>query len=228
MTHLDLFSGIGGFALAAEAVGFKTIGFSEIDPFCCKVLKKHWPDIPNYGDIRTVPTVKCDLITGGFPCQPFSSSGRRGGAKDERHLWPTMFNVIKRCEPRYILGENVIGFIDMELDNCIADLESIGYQAQPLVIPACALGASIISERVWILAAAIGQRLPKSRFEMRKGSVEFVPHLAQSWPPGPSAIADIPRRVDGVSNRVDRLRAIGNAIVPQVAEVILGAIASLA
>ncbi|MDE2107409.1 MAG: DNA cytosine methyltransferase, partial [Patescibacteria group bacterium] len=89
-THLDLFSGIGGFALAAAAAGYKTIGFSEIEPYACKILKRHWSDVPNYGDIRNIRGIRADLVTGGFPCQPYSLAGERRGASDDRALWPEM------------------------------------------------------------------------------------------------------------------------------------------
>lgn len=141
--HLDLFSGIGGFALAAQWAGFQTIGFSEIEPYASQVLKKHWPDVPNHGDVRTVPAVRCDIITGGFPCQPFSVAGKRGGAEDDRFLWPSMLDVIDQCKPAWVVGENVPGLIGMELERCLADLEGIGFRVQPLVIPACSVGAPV-------------------------------------------------------------------------------------
>ena len=98
-THLDLFSGIGGFALAAAAAGFQTIGFSEIDPYACTILEQNWPDIRNYGDIRNIRGVRADLVTGGFPCQPFSLAGKRRGASDDRALWPEMLRVIDEAKP---------------------------------------------------------------------------------------------------------------------------------
>ena len=152
-THLDLFSGIGGFALAAASAGFKTIGFSEIEPYSCAVLKQHWPEIKNYGDIRNIKGVRADLITGGFPCQPFSHAGKRRGAADDRALWPEMCRVIAESKPTWVLGENVAGIIGMELDRVLSDLENLGYAAWPLVIPACAVNASHRRDRVWILAA---------------------------------------------------------------------------
>lgn len=161
-THLDLFSGIGGFALAAGWAGFTTVQFCEIDPFCQKVLKKHWPEVPIHDDIRTLTAdvvgQPIDLLTGGFPCQPFSVAGKQLGAADDRHLWPEMARVIDECRPRWILGENTPGIIGMELDNCLADLESIGYEAWPVVIPACGVGAWHQRQRVWIVAHADTQR----------------------------------------------------------------------
>lgn len=153
-THLDLFSGIGGFALAAGRAGFKTIGFSEIEPYACKVLKRHWPDVPNHGDIRNVKGIHADLVTGGFPCQPFSLAGKRRGAADDRAIWPEMCRVIADSQPTWVLGENVPGIIGMELDRVLSDLEGIGYSTWPLVIPACAVDARHRRDRVWIVAHA--------------------------------------------------------------------------
>ncbi len=157
LTHLDLFSGIGGFSLAAERAGFTTIGFSEIDPYASRILQHHWPTVPNHGDIRNVPTVECDLITGGFPCQPYSLAGKRRGSADDRALWPEMCRVIARCRPTFILGENVPGIINMELDRVLDDLESLNYATRTLVIPACAVDAKHRRDRVWIVAHANGR-----------------------------------------------------------------------
>jgi len=153
-THLDLFSGIGGFALAAASAGYTTIGFSEIEPYACKILKRHWPDVPNHGDIRNIRGVRADLITGGFPCQPYSLAGQRRGASDDRALWPEMLRVIDDAKPEWVLGENVAGIITLELDRVLSDLEGIGYAAWPLVIPACALDARHRRDRIWIVAHA--------------------------------------------------------------------------
>ncbi len=151
-THLDLFSGIGGFSLALESEGFNTIGFSEIDPYASCVLKKHWPTVTNYGDVRNIPALGCDIVTGGFPCQPFSVAGKRRGSEDDRHLWPEVLRVIERCRPRYFIGENVPGIISMELDGVLSDLENQGYTARTFVIPACAVDAKHKRDRVWIVA----------------------------------------------------------------------------
>ena len=150
--HLDLFSGIGGFALAAQAAGYETIAFSEIEPYACKILKQTWPTIPNLGDIKNIRGVRADLITGGFPCQPFSHAGKRRGASDDRALWPEMCRVIAEAQPSWVLGENVAGIINMELDRVLSDLENLGYSAWPIVIPACAVDAPHRRDRVWILA----------------------------------------------------------------------------
>ena len=112
MRLLDLFSGIGGFSYAAETLigGYETVAFCEMDEFCQKVLKKHWPDVPIFDDVRTLDAARLgriDIVTGGYPCQPFSQAGRRQGEEDERHLWPEMLRIIKSCQPRYVVAENV-------------------------------------------------------------------------------------------------------------------------
>ena len=150
--HLDLFSGIGGFALAARWTGWNTIALSEIEPYACKTLAKNFPGIPNLGDIRAVRGIPCDLITGGFPCQPYSLAGKRRGASDDRALWPEMLRVIDESKPRWVLGENVPGIISLELDRVLSDLESLGYSAWPVVLPACACDAVHRRDRVWIVA----------------------------------------------------------------------------
>lgn len=156
MKHLDLFSGIGGFALAAGWAGFETVMFCEIDQFARKVLAKHWPEVPIHDDIHTLTAdvvgQPIDLITGGFPCQPFSVAGKRRGQEDDRHLWPQMARLIDDCRPRWVLGENTPGIIGLALDDCLADLEGIGYEAWPVVVPACGVGAWHRRERVWIVA----------------------------------------------------------------------------
>jgi DNA (cytosine-5)-methyltransferase 1 len=159
--HLDLFSGIGGFSLAAAwAYGkeHEIVGFCEINPYCHEVLKKHWPNVPIFEDIRSLDGKQfgaVDLITGGFPCQPFSTSGKLLGKEDDRYLWPEMLRVISEAKPRWIVSENVANLINMELGEMLFDLEAIGYEiAPPLVIPACAVNAHHRRDRVWIIAHA--------------------------------------------------------------------------
>lgn len=243
MTHLDLFSGIGGFALAAQWAGFETIGFSEIDPYCSKRLQQLYPNIPNYGDIRTADFTdigNVDLLTGGFPCQPFSVAGKQKGKDDDRHLWPEMLRVISEVKPARILGENVTGIIGMELDNVLADLEAIGYTTWPLVIPACAVDARHRRERVWILAHSNAPRkwrntresqaqedaFPHSNGERLEGQRKESGRIRAKqrdignrcrWEPEPS----ICRVAHGIPNRSHRLKGLGNSIVPQVAYQIL-------
>ncbi len=154
LKHLDLFSGIGGFALGLKwAGGFETVGFCEIDPYCQKVLHKNFPEVPIYDDIRTLEhDGSVDIITGGYPCQPFSMAGKRKGAEDDRHLWPAMFDLIKKHRPTWVIGENVAGHINMGLDDVLADLESEGYGTRTFIIPACAVDAKHRRDRVWIVA----------------------------------------------------------------------------
>jgi DNA (cytosine-5)-methyltransferase 1 len=379
LTHLDLFSGIGGFALAAEWAGFRTIGFVEIDKYCQEVLKRHWPNVPIVGDIRDVKAIReivadterqserephdqgdsepnCQqtrsllgrrgttarsgdgncreppvtLVTGGFPCQPFSVAGKRRGTADNRYLWNEMLAVIKAVKPAWVLGENVAGiagmvepdsFPDLEseaheegctelsavLARICSDLEGAGYEVQPLVIPACAVDAPHRRDRVWIVANSTDNGRPRPRLPVpgrrskqenldigRKGKDLAVPkgrdsrqsaepegggdsggggqkvpaahperagleggdakgnqhHEGQplrlaadakrdgvqgGQPVGHEASGrdwwatepELGRVAHGVPHRVDRLRCLGNAIVPQVAYRILSAIAEI-
>jgi DNA (cytosine-5)-methyltransferase 1 len=155
--HLDLFSGIGGFALAAEWV-WPNIEhtFCDIEPFSQEVLKKHWPTATIYGDIHALEGQPADIVTGGFPCQPFSSAGFRRGTEDDRHLWPEMLRVIRASSPRWVVGENVGGLLTwndgMVLDQVCTDLEAEGYEVWPFVLPAAGVGAPHRRDRVWIVA----------------------------------------------------------------------------
>ena len=162
MNHLDLFSGIGGFALAAKWAGFETILFCEKDKFCQKVLEKNFPGIGIVEDIKNFNAISLrgsiDLLTGGFPCQPFSVAGKKKGRNDDRYLWPEMFRVIRECRPTWIIAENVPGIINVELDNIINDLESENYETESFIISVSAIGAPHKRERLWIVANANGER----------------------------------------------------------------------
>lgn len=197
MTHVDLFSGIGGFALAAGWAGFRTVAFCEIDPFCQEVLKERFGAVADAGDpglqgneqrrpfgegrsgsqastpefsespilipdIRSFDGARfrgATLLTGGFPCQPFSVAGKRKGKDDTRHLWPEMLRVISEARPAWVVGENVAGIVNMELEQVCLDLEGEGYEVQPVIIPAAAVNAPHRRDRVWIIANSIrGQR----------------------------------------------------------------------
>lgn len=167
LRHLDLFSGIGGFALGLQRTGgFQTIGFCEIDPFCQKVLRKHWPDVPIYEDVRSLDADgfrgTVDIITGGFPCQPWSVAGNQEGAKDDRDLWPEMVALIEDIQPQWVIGENVRGFINqpLGLPRTLTDLERIGYQVVTFIVPAAACGAPHKRDRCWIVAHANSQGEP--------------------------------------------------------------------
>ena len=184
MKHLDLFSGIGGFALAVDTVwpGSEHV-FCEIDPFCQNVLRKHWPNAEIYGDIRTLtnagyenaqgheplatsfgknkgiessPQNRPFILTGGFPCQPFSQAGKRKGTEDDRHLWPQMLRVIQLTKPTWVIAENVRGLLTLQggvvFEQVCLDLEASGYEVQPIIIPAVAVNAPHRRDRIWFVA----------------------------------------------------------------------------
>jgi len=156
MKVLDLFSGIGGFSLGLEWAGMSTKAMCEKDPYCRKVLSKHWPDLTIHEDIRDLDGKEyansIDVVAGGFPCQPFSVAGERKGKLDDRHLWPEMFRVIKESKPRWVIGENVFGFINMALDDVQSDLESEHYEVRKFVLPAVAVDAKHRRDRCFVIA----------------------------------------------------------------------------
>lgn len=163
MTHLSLFSGIGGLDIAAEMAGFKTVGQCEWADYQTKILEQHWPDVPRWRDIRELTKESfyertglrtVDVISGGFPCQPFSVAGKRGSEKDDRFLWPEMLRVIRELRPTWVLGENVPGIINLALDTVLSDLENEEYSCQTFIVPACGVDAPHKRERIAILAHA--------------------------------------------------------------------------
>lgn len=293
LTHLSLFSGIGGIDLAAEWAGFETVGQCEWADYPTKVLEKHWPSVPRWRDIRTLTKESfyertglrtVDIISGGFPCQPFSTAGKREGKNDNRFLWPEMLRVISEIRPRWVIGENVAGIVSMELDRVLSDLEAIDYTVQAFIIPACAVdaphrrdrcvivahtdnrfsigeeneiqaGRTTIDRRRKNVAHTYGERLQirrykpeveapftenrveysgdtlsdthdrggtvrrsrelqaaqgfgKTRPDHRGGTPEHG--LREWWTTEP----DVGRVAYGVPNRVDRLKGLGNAVVP--------------
>ena len=160
ITHLSLFSGVGGLDLAAEWAGIQTVGQCEWAKYPTKVLERHWPDVPRWKDIKTLTGESfyertgrrtVDIISGGFPCQPFSVAGKQRGKKDDRYLWPEMVRVIKELRPAWVVGENVTGIIRLALTDILSDLEACGYRARTFLIPACAVGARHRRYRVAIV-----------------------------------------------------------------------------
>ena len=168
---LDLFSGIGGFAVGLEATNFfKTTCFVEQEPYCKEVLRHHFPEVPILGDIKNVkrsdlPDPDPDVIVGGFPCQPFSSAGLQKAQSDSRHLFPEMFRLIKECRPSWVIGENVIGIVKLGLDEVLTDLENEGYATRTFNIPACAVGAPHLRQRVWIIAHSDSKGKPNGAID---------------------------------------------------------------
>ena len=165
LTHFSLFSGIGGLDLAAEWAGFQTVGQVEKGDYANKILKKHWPDVPRWEDIKdvTIHTVReagvehaPTVLSGGFPCQPFSCAGQRKGAEDDRYLWPEMLRVVQELRPAWVIGENVAGLVSLALDDVCADLEREGYACRPLVFPAAGVGAPHMRDRVFVVAHSVG------------------------------------------------------------------------
>jgi len=182
LKHLDLFSGIGGFSLGLESAGLvETVAFCDFDKYCQQILKKNFPGVPIYGDVKELNYDKLkadgidtiDIITGGYPCQPFSVAGRKKGEEDPRHVWPEMFRLVQELRPTWVIGENVGGHIKLGLDTVLENLESEGYSARTFSISASSIGANHKRERVWIIAnLADSQRL--GRTEGTKKSEELT------------------------------------------------------
>lgn len=160
MTHGSLFSGIGGFDLAAEWMGWENKFHCEWNPFCQKILSHHFPNAKQHGDITktdfTIYRGQCDILTGGFPCQPYSTAGKRLGTEDDRHLWPEMLRAISEIQPSWVVGENVRGLTNwnggLVFDEVQADLEAKGYEVLPFLLPACAVNAPHRRDRIWFIA----------------------------------------------------------------------------
>ena len=302
LSHLSLFSGIGGLDLAAEAAGFRTVGQCEWADYPTKVLEKHWPNVPRWRDIRTLTKESfyektglrtVDIISGGFPCQPFSVAGKRRGKEDDRYLWPEMLRVIREIRPTWVIGENVPGIVNLALDTVLSDLENEGYSTQAFIVPACGVDAPHRRDRVCILAYSVNRsgvmrrdgQFPdigadgETRSDNGGGTQESVTGQRKQNESGASGMADglrttvyeadtdpacvrlqrlcteqilftdcssrerererpvqasslracgsnaawdnwpsefgILRVVDGIPNRVDRIKCLGNAVVPQ-------------
>ena len=226
MTFIDLCAGIGGFSLGLEQAGMICKGQVENNEYCNRILAKHWPHVPRWGDIKLLnpaclPAV--DLICGGYPCQPFSLSGLRKGEADDRHLWPFFIKIIAHLRPAWCVLENVAGHISMGLDTVLSDLEGEGYAAVPVVIPACAVGGGHRRDRVWTVANTTEPR--PQNYSAKNGNSNKLYGFRFTTPPdfylAAERIYGLPdspdiRRGDGVPFRVDRIRACGNAVVPQL------------
>lgn len=231
LTVGSLFSGIGGIDLGLERAGMKVLWQVEIDPWCRAVLAKHWPDVERFEDVRNVGAgnlAPVDLIAGGFPCQDISEAGKRIGISGSRSgLWSEYARIIRELRPRYVFVENVVALTRRGLDVVLGDLALLGYDAEWDRVGACALGATMHRERLWVLANAhnsglqgpiwAGQSAAPGE-ERAAACGESLRSVGGFWPSGPGAVANIPRMADGSTYRVDRLRGLGNAVVPQVVE----------
>ena len=210
MQHGSLFSGIGGFDLAAEWMGWENVFHCEWNPFGQKVLKHYWPKAISYHDITktdfTIHRGAIDILTGGFPCQPYSSAGKRLGKADERHLWPSMLRAIREIQPRWIVGENVLGLVNwnggMVFEEVQADLEAEGYEVQPYVLPAAAVNAPHRRDRVWFVAYSESQQSERMRFEQR----EFSQQEQREFGGGSSEMVDSRYATDTSNKRREQCR----------------------
>ena len=283
-THLSLFSGIGGLDLAAEWAGFESVGQCEFADYPTKILEQHWPDVPRWRDIRTLTGADfyertglrtVDIISGGFPCQPFSTAGKQRGEEDDRYLWPEMVRVIAELRPTWVVGENVAGIINMALDKVLSDLEGQGYTTRTFLIPACGVNAPHQRYRTAIVAHAqgynqrglpigkeqevtgfsgssedvsnpnrpglqrerakqqtegpagdsknvsdtgskgfqvgTGKKMPEEQDTERYNRRRGEPDGTRQWAVEPN----VGRVAHGIPNRVDRIKCLGNAVVPQ-------------
>ncbi|SCL34162.1 DNA (cytosine-5)-methyltransferase 1 [Micromonospora nigra] len=215
---LELFAGIGGLSLGLQRAGMRIVGHVEINAFCRAVLRKHWPEVPCHDDVRTAttwwrskPRPRVDVVAGGYPCQPESLAGPRRGTDDERWLWPEMARVIHALRPRYVIGENVLGHRTQGLRFVLRDLDRLGYTARAGIVRACEMGAPHPRPRLFVLAHAHREGRPARRW---LEPARTAPVGAGRWPAEPR----VGRVVDGLPGRVDRVTALGNAVVPAVAE----------
>lgn len=226
MTFGSLFAGIGGFDLGLERAGMECRWQVEIDPFCRKVLARHWPDVTRYEDVRDVGFEELwpvDLVCGGFPCQDISSSGAKTGIEGERSgLWTEYARIVRELRPRYVVVENVADIVHRGMGDVLGTLAALRYDATWDVLPACAFGSPQRRERMFIVAHARrgGREGREERYGEGAFALERDHHdgLALDQRRAWDAASRISRVDDGVPDRVDRLRALGNAVVPQVAE----------
>ena len=222
MNVLSLFRGIGGLDLGLERDGMTIVGQVEIDPWCRKILAKHWPEVPRHDDVRTAADwwgdrIGPDVVCGGFPCQPFSYAGLQRGVADPRWLWPAFADVIAALRPRLVFLENVAALVrdGLAFGWILADLHRLGFDAEWSIVSACSLGASHTRDRLFLVADAHGAGL--EGLHDAAGRVDLQPvaaALRRDWEAEPP----MDRVANGLPSQVDRLRGLGNAVVPQVAE----------
>jgi DNA (cytosine-5)-methyltransferase 1 len=268
---LDLFSGIGGFSLGLERAGMRTVAFCEIDPFCRRVLAKHWPHVPCYPDVRELTAdriradgIAVDVICGGFPCQDISVAGKGAGIEGSRSgLWSEYARLIGELRPRYVIVENVAALLGRGLDRVLGDLAALGFDAEWHCIRAADVGAPHLRDRLWIVAYADGGRWRQAGrdhpshpqadcagapYRLGDASASLAdahgPRFPPPWPKPDgenwrdaggmfaasdwwSTEPDVGRVAHGIPARVDRLRGLGNAVVPQIPEIIGRAIMRL-
>lgn len=273
MRHLDLFSGIGGFALAARWIGWQTVQFVEIDKFCQQVLQKNFPGVPIHEDIKTFDGTKLrgavDILTGGPPCQPASIAGKRKGEADNRWLWPEAIRIFTEVRPRFAVFENPDDLLTLEMGNpferICSEMENIGYKVEPVGIPAACVGAWHERDRVWIIAylnnqgelqSKGSQQNKRRRTDNSYKKVTADPYTQGLQEPACTELDSISTEdeefsggalnggattqwlqwpaepclggmVSRVPNRVDRIKALGNSVVPQVVYQIFKAIEEL-
>ena len=178
LRHGSLFSGIGGFDLAAEWMGWENVFHCEWNEFGQKILKHYWPNAILYADITktdfTIHRGTIDILTGGFPCQPYSAAGKRLGKEDDRHLWPEMLRAIREIQPTYIVAENVHGLVNwgggLVFNEVLSEMENEGYEVAPVILPACSVGADHIRERIWFCAYSSGMGRKNVQSNFRSGS----------------------------------------------------------
>lgn len=229
MRHGSLFSGIGGFDLAAEWMGWENVFQCEIDGFCQKVLEKNFPNVKRYGDIKEFDGTKysgqVDIISGGFPCQPFSNAGQRKGDEDARYLWNEMLRAIGQVKPAYVVAENVTGLLTIKrgllFEQVCIDLESEGYEVQTFVIPAAGKGADHKRDRVWIVSQSKSCTLIHENKDERQNTQAIQEY---GFNGNRKSEPSLRGGIDGIPYWVDRIKSLGNAIVPQIAFEIFKAI----
>ena len=209
MNHISLFTGIGGIDLASEWAGFDTILQVENEPYCLQVLEKHWPTVERCTDIRSLNGRKyrgsVDLVSGGFPCQPYSGAGKRKAFDDDRDLWPEMFRIIQEVRPTFVLGENVANFTNLGLDRTISNLESEGYEVQTFNIPAVAVSAWHQRARIFVVGYAEHHGPPtskESRSTAKTGNDDKEGKDQAGQPSGTGGREDYESMADSASERL--------------------------